>query len=112
MLLARLPQPFDHPGWIFELKHDGRRALAHVADRRCELVSRNGSTLGAFPALCADLAAAVPGSAVLDGEVVHLGSDGRPLFMDLMRRRGNQHFYAFDLVWLNGRDLRGLPLLR
>ncbi len=48
---------------------------------------------------------------VLDGEIVHLGPDGAPLFYDLMRRRAPQHFFAFDLLWLNGRDLRGFPLL-
>jgi hypothetical protein len=50
-------------------------------------------------------------SAVLDGEIVYLGPDGKPKLNDLMRRRGPQHFYAFDLLWLNGRDHRDLPLL-
>src|SRR5205807_1398428 len=50
-------------------------------------------------------------SAVLDGEIVYLGSDGRPEFYNLMRRRTPQHFYAFDILWLDGKDLRGLPLL-
>jgi bifunctional non-homologous end joining protein LigD len=44
-------------------------------------------------------------------EIVHLDSDGKPLFYDLMRRRSPQHFYAFELLWLNGRDLRELPLV-
>ena len=48
---------------------------------------------------------------MLDGEIVHLGSDGKPQFSSLMRHRGPQHFFAFDLLWLDGRDLRGLPLL-
>ena len=51
------------------------------------------------------------GSAILDGEIVRLGSDGKPLFYELMRRRAPQHFYAFDLLWINGDDLRALPLL-
>jgi ATP-dependent DNA ligase len=50
-------------------------------------------------------------SAVLDGAIVFLGSDGRPEFYNLMRRRTPQHFYAFDILWLDGKDLRGLPLL-
>src|SRR5688572_24061877 len=79
---------------------------------RCELVSRNGNTLKSFPALCAQIGGAISGDAVLDGEIVSLGPDGRPLFMDLMRRRGDQHFYAFDILWFNGCDLRGLPLLK
>ena len=47
----------------------------------------------------------------LDGEIVHPGTDGRPMFYELMRRRGPFCFYAFDLVWLDARDLRGRPLL-
>jgi bifunctional non-homologous end joining protein LigD len=50
-------------------------------------------------------------NAILDGEVVCLDSDGRSQFRPLMRRRQDVSFYAFDLLWLNGRDLRQLPLL-
>jgi bifunctional non-homologous end joining protein LigD len=45
-------------------------------------------------------------SAILDGEIVRPGPDDRPMFYALMRRRGPFCFYAFDLVWLDGRDLR------
>ena len=50
--------------------------------------------------------------AVLDGEIVYVGRDGRPEFYNLMRRRSPQYFYAFDILWLDGKDLRGLPLLK
>ncbi len=112
MPLARLRAPFDHRDWIFELKYDGFRALLRVENGRARLVSRNGHTFKTFPALTDALSQslAVP-DAVLDGEIVHLGPDGRPMFYDLMRRRSPQHFYAFDLLWLGGRDLRKLPLL-
>jgi ATP-dependent DNA ligase len=49
-------------------------------------------------------------SAVLDGKVVYLGDDGRPEFHSLMRRRSPQHFYAFDVLCLNGRDQRELSV--
>lgn len=49
-------------------------------------------------------------SAVLDGEIVFLGNDGRPEFPSLMRRRKPLCFYAFDILWPNGKDLRKLPL--
>jgi len=66
----------------------------------------------AFDALCVSLAAALPvGEAILDGEIVHLGSDGRPRFYPLLRRRGDPRFYTFDLLWLDGQDLRALPLI-
>jgi bifunctional non-homologous end joining protein LigD len=50
-------------------------------------------------------------TAILDGEIVHPGPDGRPLFYELMRRRGPFCFCAFDLLWLDGGDLRDRPLL-
>jgi hypothetical protein len=43
---------------------------------------------------------------VLDGEIVHLGNDGRPQFCSLLRRRSPQQFAAFDVLWLNGKYLR------
>ena len=48
-------------------------------------------------------------STILDGEIVHPGPDGRPMFYELIRRRGPFCFYAFDLLWLDGRDLRDMP---
>jgi len=50
-------------------------------------------------------------SAILDGEIVVKDATGRPIFLDLMRRRGNASFIAFDLLWLNGKDFRRKPLL-
>jgi hypothetical protein len=49
--------------------------------------------------------------AILDGEIVHPGPDGRSMFYELMRRRGPFCFYAFDLLWLDGKDLRDRTLL-
>ncbi len=48
MTLVRRPKPFSHPDWIFEVKFDGFRALAYVADGHCELVSRKGITYQRF----------------------------------------------------------------
>jgi ATP-dependent DNA ligase len=50
-------------------------------------------------------------SAVIDGELVCLDSEGRSIFNELLHRKGRPTFYAFDLLYLNGRDLRQLPLL-
>jgi bifunctional non-homologous end joining protein LigD len=113
MPLSERRQPFDHPDWLFEVKYDGFRALAYLERGTVLLVSRKGNTYKSFPALCQSLAACLSATdAVLDGEIVYLGPDGKPQFHDLMHRRGPQHFYAFDLLWLNGRDHRGLPLLK
>jgi bifunctional non-homologous end joining protein LigD len=112
MPLAVLDEPFDHDDFIFELKYDGFRALAHVDGGRCRLISRNHHKFSMFPELCAAIGRALPGQLVLDGEIVYLGKDGCPRFYDLMRRRAPQYFYAFDLLWKDGQDLRGLPLIR
>jgi len=110
--LACLHAPFDHPDWLYELKLDTFRALAYVERGGARLVSRNGNGLRSFPVLTDAIAGTLARvEAVLDGEIVHLGPDGTPQFYDLMRRRTPQHLYAFDLLWLDGRDLRPLPLL-
>jgi bifunctional non-homologous end joining protein LigD len=44
MRLLRMPEPFNHPDWLYEVKFDGFRALAHVKGHHCQLVSRNGVT--------------------------------------------------------------------
>jgi ATP-dependent DNA ligase len=49
-------------------------------------------------------------NAVIDGEIVCLDAEGRSIFNELLFRRGSPIFYAFDLLYLNGRDLRQLPL--
>lgn len=112
MPLVQVQEAFDHPNWIFEVKYDGFRALAFAENRSVRLVSRKGNEYKAFRDLCSGLAEEIRGRrAVLDGEIVYLGNDGRPQFYDLMRRRAPQHFYAFDILYLNGKDLRELPLI-
>ena len=65
-----------------------------------------------FVSLCTLLAELPVQDAILDGELICLGPDGRSMFMDLMRRkRRDVIFHAFDLVWLDGQNLRPLPLL-
>jgi hypothetical protein len=108
MPLVRARQPFDHPEWEFELKYDGFRALAFVNGGGTKLVSRRGLDYRRFEDLRSEINA---DDVVLDGENVRLDSEGRPIFIDLMRRRGPFVFVAFDCLALNGRDVRRLPLL-
>jgi bifunctional non-homologous end joining protein LigD len=110
LTLAR--QPFDHPDYLFELKHDGFRALAHIWDGKCELVSRNRNAYKSFQALRDSLATLKVKNAVIDGELVCLDAEGRSIFNELLHRKGTPTFYAFDLLYLNGRDLRQLPLIQ
>ena len=112
MPLLRLPEPFDHPDWLFEVKHDGFRALAHVDGHHCALVSRNGHTFKHWPQLCEELAHAVKAhDAVIDGEIVCLDARGRSNFKSLLFRREWPYFYAFDLLAVDGEDLREWPLV-
>ena len=97
---------------IFELKLDGFRSLAYVEAGRWQLVSRRNHAYKAFDPLCSVLAEALGGhTAVLDGEIVVLDEEGRPQFYDLLRRRGTPEFYAFDVLMLEGIDLRRRPLI-
>jgi bifunctional non-homologous end joining protein LigD len=112
MVLQRFRRPFSDPDWLFEVKHDGFRALAYVVDGDCRLVSRKNHVYKAFAPVCESIAQALEGrDAIIDGEIVCLGPDGRSLFKHLMYRRGDPYFYAFDLLWLDGEDLREWPLI-
>src|SRR5213079_970092 len=110
--LSRRPEPFDSDEYLYELKIDGFRALAHVADGKADLISRNGNVFRGF----ADLATWIDEhlkveDAVLDGEIACIDGEGRPVFKDLLFRKPTCIFVAFDLLYLNGRDLRILPLV-
>ena len=104
---------FESANWLYELKHDGFRALAYIGEGQCRLVSRRGNEMKRF----GDLSGLIPKElktvrdAVLDGEIVALDGRGPPAFYDLMKRNCRAVYYAFDILWLNGRDLRGLPLV-
>ena len=99
------------PDYIFELKHDGFRAIAYIEAGECKLVSRNLNHFKSFDHLKKSLDKLPVQNAILDGEVVCLNSNGVSQFNELMSRTGKPVFYAFDLLWLNGDDLRSLPLI-
>ena len=69
--LLRIPGPFDHPDFLYEVKFDGFRALAHVTGHLCQLPSRNGHVFKSWRYLAEEIAHAVRAhNAVLDGEIV------------------------------------------
>jgi bifunctional non-homologous end joining protein LigD len=112
MPLIRVPEAFDHPDCLFELKHDGFRALAHVEGHHGRLVSRNGHTFSNWAVLCTEISHSIRAhDAVLDGEIVCLDANGRSHFYDLMFRRDWPYFFAFDLLSVDGEDLRAKPLI-
>ena len=77
-----------------------------------ELISRNGNVFRGFAELATWIAKHLRvESAVLDGEIACLDESGRPTFRDLIFRKRQCIFIAFDLLYLNGKDLRTLPLI-
>jgi bifunctional non-homologous end joining protein LigD len=113
MLLRQAPQPFSHPDWVFEIKHDGFRAVAVIKNGTGQLYSRNGNRFGRFNELArAATQECQADNATLDGEIVCLDpKDGRSIFADLMFHRTEPYFYAFDLITVEGQDLRERPLI-
>jgi bifunctional non-homologous end joining protein LigD len=112
IIAERRPGVFEHPDWLYELKHDGFRALAYIDQGRCRLVSRNGNEMKRFEDVSAALGKELKvDNAVLDGEVAAVDESGMPAFYDLLKRKRQAVYFAFDLLWLNGKDLRDLPLL-
>jgi len=106
MPLSRKPAPFDHPEWVFELKYDGFRSLAIIQSGRCELISRNGHPFNSFSDLRKGLTSPYQGKTVFDGEIVCLDKRGKPQFRDLLFHRAEPYFCAFDLLMIDGKDLR------
>jgi bifunctional non-homologous end joining protein LigD len=104
-------EPFDDPDWLFDLKYDGFRGLCYIEGGRCRLISRTGNVLNRFQALGDKLARILEvDEAIIDGEVIAVDETGRPQFYDLLRRGRETAYVAFDILWLNGADLRSLPL--
>jgi bifunctional non-homologous end joining protein LigD len=113
MRLKSVSKPFKDDSYIFELKHDGFRAVAYFENAQCKLFSRNQNAL-AFKSLRDNLAKLPVKSAIIDGEIIALDSNGRSVFHELLHGRNGKAravLYAFDLLWLDGEDLRQRPLL-
>jgi bifunctional non-homologous end joining protein LigD len=110
---ARVPPA--GPGWLHEIKHDGYRLVACREGSRVRLFSRRGHDWSErFPRIREALASLRARSATIDGEAVVLCSKtGLSLFDDLHsgRRDRDVILYAFDLLELDGADLRPLPLI-
>jgi len=110
MRLRRVKMAFDDPEYIFELKHDGFRTVAYIENRECRLLSRNLKYLQ-FESLRESLAKLSVRDAIMDGEVICLDTNGVSRFSYLLGKKWEPVLYAFDLLWLNGEDLRKLPLV-
>ena len=119
-------EPPSDAKWIYEVKWDGVRALCYIQDGQVRMVSRNGNVIDRqYPELSILPHHIKAQTAIVDGEIAALNERGVPSF-ELLQRRINvadasavatlaRHhpvvFFAFDLLYLDGHDLRGLPLI-
>jgi bifunctional non-homologous end joining protein LigD len=106
--LAEAP-PGDGKSWAYELKYDGFRALVGIVDGSIAMWSRNELDLAPrFPAVAAALTKLKLPEVVLDGEVVVLDEHGAPRFQLLQQGDRREILIVFDILWLDGHDLRKL----
>src|SRR4051812_27825434 len=127
MLCTLVDAAFDSPDWTFEPKLDGLRVLARFDGSKLTLLSRNNKPQESrFPEIAEGLRRSLRHPAIIDGEVVCLDEAGKSSFRALqqrfhlddaaeIRRRMGRHpafLYAFDVLYLDGFDVTGLPLSR
>ncbi|MFD2247846.1 DNA ligase D [Pontibacter ruber] len=115
-MMAKLTDgPFDEAQWLFEIKWDGYRAVAEVKDGNVELYSRSGKSYGDKYKPIVESLKELGHDAVLDGEIVVLNNEGYATFQQLQNYQNTPsehlYFYVFDLLYLDGEDLRDLPLI-
>jgi bifunctional non-homologous end joining protein LigD len=107
------PKPPAGADWAHEIKHDGYRLIVRRDGKAVRLFTRRGHDwTDRYPAIAAAAAMLRAKSFTLDGEAVVTGEDGVAVFDALHRRHkaSDAMLYAFDLLELNGKDLRPLPL--
>ena len=124
LTLASLSEkPFSNPDWLFEVKWDGVRGIAYVANGEVAVRSRAGrEILLEYPEVRGLANQLDATEAIIDGELVALDSAGRSNFQQLQNRAGVRNpsrqllesipatYYAFDLLYCDGYDLRKVPL--
>jgi ATP-dependent DNA ligase len=111
-LPTKAPQPPSGDTWVHEIKHDGFRVIARKDGECVRLYSRPGNDLTyRFPLIVEALARLRSRSCIIDGEAVCCDEDGMPNFDRIRYRRydASVFLYAFDLIELDGDDLRGEP---
>jgi bifunctional non-homologous end joining protein LigD len=114
-LATLVDQAPDGDDWLHELKYDGYRILARLDAGKATLASRRANDWTAkFPTVQAAVQGLPVRNAVLDGEVAVPGADGRTSFQALQNALGRGAsgavYFVFDLLWLDGEDLTGVPV--
>jgi bifunctional non-homologous end joining protein LigD len=113
MLATLVKEPFDNPEWVYEVKWDGFRILAHIQKGAVKLLSRSGQNYTKNYLPIVEAFSKWKHDAVIDGELVLIDEKGKPNFDELQRYSGTYPliFYAFDLLWIDGKSLLHLSLL-
>jgi bifunctional non-homologous end joining protein LigD len=118
------PTPHKAPptgdGWLHEIKHDGYRAQTQLSDGARIFTRRGYDWAARMPTIAAAVSALPAKSVILDGELVAVDANGQPVFYELpaavaarpTRVTARLIYYAFDLLYLDGYDLRGAPLVQ
>lgn len=114
MLATLVNEPFDDPGWTYEVKWDGYRALAYIENGKAELSSRNNKSFTEKYYSLAEAFSQLNINAVLDGEILVIKENGKADFGALQNWRseadGHLVYYAFDILWHDGKNLMDTPL--
>ncbi len=103
-------EPFDDPAWVFEPQYDGFRAILYCSGHSCEIDAFR--TLNHPVQDLRDRVAEVLDGreAILEGQIVALDRQGKPVLQHLLQGEGYPAFAACDVLWLDGADLRERPL--
>ncbi len=111
MLATLTDAPFDDKDWVFEDKYDGFRMVTKIESGKVTLYSRNGKIISNTYINVAKALESVIGDAVIDGELVALDAGGVShfqLLQNALRNETKLQYCAFDLMFHDGEDLRGL----
>jgi len=107
--LVTAPPP-DERNWAYEMKYDGFRAVTAIVGGDVAMWSRNELDLEPrFPHIAKALAKLKVGNAVVDGEIVAMDEKGVPRFQLLQSGTNKERIFIFDVLWLEGEDLRKKP---
>jgi bifunctional non-homologous end joining protein LigD len=114
-MMARLVERLPTGKWLYELKFDGYRALAFKTGKEVRLVSRN-QVVFKYPQLANALKSLPAKNVIIDGETAALDDEGRSSFQLLQGYGSGKQgppliYYAFDLLSLEGTDLRNQSLI-
>lgn len=113
MLCTLTKEPFQSPEYIYEIKWDGYRIIGYKNGRILRLDSRSGLDYSSkYPPIMQALRS-LQHNVVLDGEAVVLNDEGKPDFDALQLFNGGRYgvyYYVFDIIWLDGKNLKSLPL--